>query len=336
MHILKPFCPLRSSSKSALFLISFAVFSLPCSAAQKEDARPHASLLANASMRESRPVAKFPENAFRPPVTQGEKYFRNASGQNPVNRRAVRGKNIKVWVKTGRNALHHATEKGDAVEVDQLIEHGLDIFNKDKEGNTPLHIAYRMKNMKVLRQLVAAGANPLVRNNKGICVLYLACAAGKLDDVRFLYPKDHFEKQKGEYLGLSPLFVSCEKGYHELVQYLLTVPKGVGIGDRDRFGRTPLFIACEKGHVEVVSLLLGGLDVYIRDFFFYDHEGRTPFFVACECGYLEIVKLFLQKRSSFLKLGQPDHKGRTCVSVASNPEIVQMLSEDTRFSHLFS
>lgn len=65
----------------------------------------------------------------------------------------------------GRKNTLQATE--DIRVVEALLKHGADVGAKDREGNTCLHQACAWGNLKTVRALVQAGADPLSENYSG-------------------------------------------------------------------------------------------------------------------------------------------------------------------------
>jgi ankyrin repeat protein len=59
--------------------------------------------------------------------------------------------------------------------------------------------------------------------------------------------------------GVSPLFVACEYGQVDVVQYLIEHDADLNL-DRLGDGATPLYIASEKGHLNIVDILITGKD----------------------------------------------------------------------------
>ena len=58
-----------------------------------------------------------------------------------------------------------AAERGDNVILNKLLDCSkLDVNAKDKEGDTPMHDAVRLGRFKLIKTLLAAGANLRVKN----------------------------------------------------------------------------------------------------------------------------------------------------------------------------
>ena len=68
----------------------------------------------------------------------------------------------------GQTPLHYAVRNGNTVALGLLLKAGADPNAKDTEyGSTPLHLAATLKADDLIRDLVAAGANPGVARKNG-------------------------------------------------------------------------------------------------------------------------------------------------------------------------
>jgi|GEM_PF-3019995 len=74
----------------------------------------------------------------------------------------------------------------DAIDIDALIQHGMDINIKDHEGNTLLHAACKHGYLKLVKQFLGRGVNPCAVNNNGDTPMHLACENGYLDIARIV------------------------------------------------------------------------------------------------------------------------------------------------------
>jgi ankyrin repeat protein len=74
-------------------------------------------------------------------------------------------KQLHIRDNKGRTLLHHACEKGNTKIAQLLINNGISVHSRDKNGNTPLHCAIHKKDLTLL--LLKAGANPNSQNKNG-------------------------------------------------------------------------------------------------------------------------------------------------------------------------
>jgi len=89
--------------------------------------------------------------------------------------------------------------------------------------------------------------------------------------------------------GSSPLYISCQEGYLEIVNLLFNA--GAEIDQTEEAGYTPLFVACEKGHIEIVKELLR----MRANFKLTNKYGETPLHFSCNKGQTDIVQLLKAK-----------------------------------------
>ncbi|KAF2403131.1 asparaginase-domain-containing protein [Trichodelitschia bisporula] len=85
-------------------------------------------------------------------------------------------------------ALGYAVREGDERGVERLVKaEGRWLLNDaDYSGNTPVHFAATGPNPSILRSFLKAGASVHLRNRGGRTPLFLAAAAGLVDNVRLL------------------------------------------------------------------------------------------------------------------------------------------------------
>jgi caspase domain-containing protein/ankyrin repeat protein len=143
-------------------------------------------------------------------------------------------------VASGHDDLGDAAYADDLAAVKAYLARGADIDARDRDGDTPLHLAAIKAGPAVIAALVAAGADP---------------NAGSTD-------------------GNTPLFNAAENGNLPAVKALLAA--GGKVNARNKDGHTPLFYAIDQGHRPVVEVLLAaGADLAVRD-----KDGDTPLDLA--------------------------------------------------------
>ncbi|KIO52728.1 ankyrin repeat domain-containing protein [Flavobacterium hibernum] len=81
--------------------------------------------------------------------------------------------------------MNVAVGKGDLAFVKKLIEYGADV-NEMSEDLSPLMIAARYNKVEILKVLLASGANPSVKNDKGFTALKYAQLSNAADAIAIL------------------------------------------------------------------------------------------------------------------------------------------------------
>jgi excisionase family DNA binding protein len=147
-------------------------------------------------------------------------------------------------------ALLEASREGDPDEVRALLAAGADPNVRDGEGWTALMLVTVKGHLDVARELLAAGADPHAQNHKGWTALRFAVSMDDAEALRLL------------------------------------LEAGADVNERDAAGATALMQAAREKSAESLRLLLAhGADVNVRD-----HSGETALMVAARYGYHEIVR----------------------------------------------
>lgn len=81
--------------------------------------------------------------------------------------------------------MNVAVGKGDLAFVKKLIEYGADV-NEMSEDLSPLMIAARYNKVEILKVLLASGANPSAKNDKGFTALKYAQLSNAADAIAIL------------------------------------------------------------------------------------------------------------------------------------------------------
>ncbi|GAU95596.1 hypothetical protein RvY_07192-2 [Ramazzottius varieornatus] len=244
---------------------------------------------------------------------------KQADLQRLINERRSR---LFVCGAGGRTLLHYAAESGQLQMMDFLIQAGIQVDEKDDEGETALHLAVMKDKEKVVQALIALKADLYARNQKQEtamhmaartnsvnalqCLLesmvdsvdipgyycetplHLSCSFGYLDCVRLLM-KHGASCLAGGKMGLSACHIAAGKAQPEVVMCILNesgIPREALLGKGDEENRTPLHWAVIKGDVNMVKLLIehgSQVDAQTCD-------QSTPLHLACSQGLLDIVE----------------------------------------------
>ena len=174
--------------------------------------------------------------------------FKDDNGDNPLHLAARLGYSSLISAmqheflgyvrdknKVQQTAMHIAAAEGHINAVEALYGYSDDDLTgiKDRDGNTPLHLAAKNGRQRVVEFLLRGGADLLDELN------------------------EHNQ---------TPLHLAAKLGRHEIVAHLLR-QGGIKINLQDDGGNTPLHLAARGGHTEVVRLLLNktGIDTEIKN-----------------------------------------------------------------------
>jgi len=192
--------------------------------------------------------------------------------------------------KDGNSFLHLAVRAGNADTVEFLVSKGADVNIKDIYGQTPLQIAPHSGNAEVVIQLVSKGAEINIKNSIGRTPLHDAVYLAQFQMVKYLISQGA-EINPIDIRSKTPLHDAVIDNKVEISNYLIT--KGAAVNAKDGDGKASLHYAAINENLELTkSLVSSGANVNIRDKF-----NRIPLHYAADEGYLEIVKYLILKGS---------------------------------------
>lgn len=158
-----------------------------------------------------------------------------------------------------------------AFEIIDKAESHIFLSYQNHLRQSPLHLAVLTKQLSVVRGLVTSGADFMTRDRNGNTPLHLACREGFVDVAKsLLEPVSPLEAIKTDreipnqfisqrldvknYDGLSCIHLAANKGNVDIVNLLLE--KGADCNDKEmKTGRCILHNACFSGNVELVRML---------------------------------------------------------------------------------
>jgi len=194
----------------------------------------------------------------------------------------------------GDTPLLRAVKAGDIGSVKSLINKGVDLDIKNKEGRTALFEAVRKSNnIEIIDLLIEKGANVNIKDNGGCSILSKAIYQIPSVDVRQRIIKILLEKgvkiNDIDNDGKTSLHLAVIKGDKEIVNLLLD--KHANINALDKYGRTPLHYAILlNGRNEICKLLMQyGANIDIKD-----TDGNTALDYAIEDKNIEMVEALLK------------------------------------------
>ena len=188
--------------------------------------------------------------------------------------------------KEGNSLLHLAVRAGDTDIVKFLVSKGANVNIKDNYGQTPLQIAAHTDNAEIVVQLVSNGAEINIKNSIGKTPLHDAVYQGHFQVVKYLISQGA-EINAKDIRNKTPLHVAVIDNKAEISNYLIT--KGAAVNAKDGDGKSLLHYAVINENLELIkSLVSSEANVNTRDKF-----NRIPLHYAADKGYLEIIKYLL-------------------------------------------
>lgn len=194
-----------------------------------------------------------------------------------------KGADLEVRDKNGETPLHLACWFGRVETAAFLLDQGADIEARSSNGNTPL-LRGLLWECSVSRDLGPTSMTALLlewganpgRGNN-INITPLHCATSKADLGLFKRLLQYgADLEPKTRLGVTPLHKLACSGAMESAR--LSLQKGADVQPRDGEGNTPLHLAAQKNDVEFVRLLLdAGADRLIKN-----HKGQLPVHLAAK------------------------------------------------------
>jgi ankyrin repeat protein len=192
--------------------------------------------------------------------------------------------------KDGNSFLHLAVRAGNADTVKFLVSKGANVNIKDIYGQTPLQIAALSDNAEIVIQLVSNGAEINIKNSIGKTPLHDAVYLGHFQIVKYLISQGA-EINAKNIRNRTPLHVAVIDNKAEISKYLIT--KGAEVNAKDGDGKSALHYAADNENLELIkSLVSSGANVNTKEKY-----NRIPLHYAADRGYFEIVKYLILKGS---------------------------------------
>jgi len=152
--------------------------------------------------------------------------------------------------------LMYATADGELADVERLIQEGVDVNERDQNGESALVWAAKHGHINVMRILIKAGANVNIKSNSGRTALIEAVLRHNYFAVRELL-KANADVDIKDNEGMTALMYVCaiKEEHAGIVIALLNANANVDLQDDD-LGYTALMQAVKNRHFETVKILV--------------------------------------------------------------------------------
>ena len=226
--------------------------------------------------------------------------------------------NITLPIENDDTDLMIASEKGDYLTVQFLLNKDPDINIQDNNGWTALMYASRYGHHQVAALLLSKDPYINIQSNDGWTALILASRYGHHQVVELLLSKDPgIDIQDND--GWTALMVASDNGHHQVVELLLS--KDPDINSQNNYGVIALMSASFNGHHQVVELLLSkDPDINIQN-----NDGETALMFASGNGHHQVVEFLLSNNPD---INIQNNDGLTALMPAScngHHQVVELL-----------
>jgi ankyrin repeat protein len=178
-----------------------------------------------------------------------------AAGKDDISRvkhLLDQGLDVNAKNKNGWSALMVAASRGKVEMLNLLLEKGAAVDAKNDQGQTPLIFAAHWGHANVVRRLIEQGANVNLQMNDGWTALIDSISMERTAAAKLLITSGADMNLKAKN-GWTALMAAAYTNNVEIVN--LMIENGADVNARDDMARTALAVAKMRGHQAVVNLL---------------------------------------------------------------------------------
>ncbi|XP_045460940.1 leucine-rich repeat serine/threonine-protein kinase 1 [Harmonia axyridis] len=205
-----------------------------------------------------------------------------ANGANPNIPCGPRGEN--------KTPLHLSAEHGHITNVSMLLEHNVDLLQRDYNGMTATDLADKLGHNSCVSLLKSAADAREKNRQSSHSALRVACTQGDVTSVKQIISS--LSKDAELIINMAPsgantlLFLACQVGSKDIVKTLLEHGADARYHPITKY--SPLYIACYHGHQEIVEILLLRFPELVQQ---HTVERWLPTHACCINGHAGVLSL---------------------------------------------
>jgi len=197
------------------------------------------------------------------------------------------GVDINARNKDGVSALAYASDRGHMAIVKKLLANNADVNARSNIGSTALMNAAYMGHVKIVNMLIASGADVNAKSSSGTTALMNAAAHGFVEIVQILLAHDAYV-DASDGCGLNALWNAVSSGHCDVAKLL--IHSGADVNAKANDGTTVLMNAAFTGNLDMVKMLLAaGAAVNAKA-----DKGWTALMLAKKKGFADIVRVLIE------------------------------------------
>lgn len=163
-----------------------------------------------------------------------------------------------VWAQN----IFKAAQLNDITGIKYLLNYGINIDDKDAQGNTPLIIAVKNGQKRAANFLLEKDADIDIQNKAGNTALMAACINGDQEEVALLI-EHHANLDIQNANGATALITAVKADNVAAVKQLLESGANANLSDHQH--KLAADYARQLKHTEIINLLSGNIPAYLHE-----------------------------------------------------------------------
>ncbi|EAY04209.1 ankyrin repeat protein, putative [Trichomonas vaginalis G3] len=215
--------------------------------------------------------------------------------------------NINEKNKNGETVLHIAAKTNSKETAEHLISHGANINEKDKNGKTALHYAAKTNSKETAEHLISHGANINEKDKNGKTALHYAAMANNKETAEHLISHGANINEKDKY-GKATLYYAVMANNKKTAELLIS--HGANINEKDKYGKATLHYAVMANNKKTAELLIShGANINEKDKY-----GETALHMAAKDNCKKTAELLISHGAN---INEKDKYGETALHMAA-------------------